>query len=127
MPRVTHFGIYAADAERAIRFYTSVFGWEFIRREGPSDYWTIKTGPENEAGIDGSLTLRPGNGKGDHFISYVSTIQVSSLDDYLRKVMENGGHQAMATMPVPNIGWLAYCKDTEGNIFGMMQEDSTAE
>jgi len=24
----------------------------------------------------------------------------------------------------PGVGWLAYCKDTEGNIFGMMQVPS---
>ena len=29
-------------------------------------------------------------------------------------------------MPVPGVGWLAYCKDTEGNVFGMMQTDPTA-
>jgi hypothetical protein len=30
-------------------------------------------------------------------------------------------------MPVPGVGWLAYCKDTEGNIFGMMQADKSAK
>jgi len=29
-------------------------------------------------------------------------------------------------MPIPTMGWLAYCKDTEGNLFGMMQMDSKA-
>jgi predicted enzyme related to lactoylglutathione lyase len=29
-------------------------------------------------------------------------------------------------MPIPGMGWLAYCKDTEGNIFGMMQNDPNA-
>jgi predicted enzyme related to lactoylglutathione lyase len=29
-------------------------------------------------------------------------------------------------MAVAGIGWLAYCTDTEGNIFGMMQSDPTA-
>jgi predicted enzyme related to lactoylglutathione lyase len=30
-------------------------------------------------------------------------------------------------MPIPGMGWLAYCKDTEGNIFGMMQGDPNAK
>jgi predicted enzyme related to lactoylglutathione lyase len=30
-------------------------------------------------------------------------------------------------MPIPGIGWLAYAKDTEGNIFGMMQNDPGAK
>jgi predicted enzyme related to lactoylglutathione lyase len=29
-------------------------------------------------------------------------------------------------MPIPGMGWLAYVKDTEGNIFGMMQSDPAA-
>jgi predicted enzyme related to lactoylglutathione lyase len=27
----------------------------------------------------------------------------------------------------PNVGWLAYLKDTEGNVFGVMQPDPTAK
>ena len=29
-------------------------------------------------------------------------------------------------MPVPAIGWFAICKDTEGNEFGLWQNDETA-
>ena len=28
---------------------------------------------------------------------------------------------------IPGVGWLAYCKDTEGHIFGMMQNDPSAK
>ena len=37
-----------------------------------------------------------------------------------------GGTLALPKMPVPGIGWLAYMKDTEGNIFGMIQADTAA-
>jgi predicted enzyme related to lactoylglutathione lyase len=30
-------------------------------------------------------------------------------------------------MPIPGVGWLAYGKDTEGNIFGIMQSDAGAK
>ena len=30
-------------------------------------------------------------------------------------------------MPIPGIGWLAYIKDTEGNIVGIMQKDVAAK
>jgi predicted enzyme related to lactoylglutathione lyase len=30
-------------------------------------------------------------------------------------------------VPVPTVGYLAYAKDTEGNIFGMMQMDANAK
>ena len=34
---------------------------------------------------------------------------------------------ALPKMAVPTVGWLAYCKDTEGNIFGMIQMDAEAK
>jgi predicted enzyme related to lactoylglutathione lyase len=30
-------------------------------------------------------------------------------------------------MPVKGVGWLAYCKDTEGSIFGLLQDDKNAQ
>jgi catechol 2,3-dioxygenase-like lactoylglutathione lyase family enzyme len=58
MPRVVHFEISVDDPERAIRFYSDVFGWKIEKWEGPMDYWLITTGPENEPGIDGALIRR---------------------------------------------------------------------
>jgi predicted enzyme related to lactoylglutathione lyase len=29
-------------------------------------------------------------------------------------------------MPIPGVGYLAYCLDTEGNMFGIMQRDTSA-
>ena len=34
---------------------------------------------------------------------------------------------ALPKMPIPGVGWLAYMKDTEGNVFGMMQADANAK
>ena len=28
---------------------------------------------------------------------------------------------------VPGVGWVAYCADTEGNVFGMLQDDPNAK
>ena len=30
-------------------------------------------------------------------------------------------------MAIPKIGWFAQCMDTEGNIFGIIEEDTKAE
>ena len=56
----------------------------------------------------------------------VNTVGVSNLDESIASVLANGGSIAVPKMPVPGIGWLAYCKDTEGHIFGMMQSDTKA-
>jgi hypothetical protein len=29
-------------------------------------------------------------------------------------------------MPIPGIGWLAYIKDTDGNMLGLLQPDEAA-
>jgi predicted enzyme related to lactoylglutathione lyase len=49
------------------------------------------------------------------------------VDDTIATVTASGGTIALEKMPVPGIGWLAYAKDTEGNIFGVLQPDPTAK
>lgn len=125
--RVTHFEIHAADPQRAIEFYSKTLGWEF-NQWGGQPYWLIKTGPADKRGIDGGLVPRRGDGpvEGQAVNAYVCTAMVDSLDDSLNTVTANGGGLALPKMPIPGVGWLAYFKDTEGNIFGLMQEDPNA-
>jgi predicted enzyme related to lactoylglutathione lyase len=58
MPRVVHFEIHADDPQRAIAFYSKLFGWEFNSWGGPMEYYLIKTGPEESRGIDGGMIRR---------------------------------------------------------------------
>ena len=127
MPRVVHFEIHAEDPARAIKFYEGLFGWKFQLWDGPLKYWVITTGPAEQRGIDGGLIHRHGTIDGTAVIAYVCTVDVASVDESLRRALAGGGQLALPKMPVPGIGWLAYCKDTEGNIFGMMQSDSHGE
>ncbi len=128
MPRIIHFEIHADTPERAVKFYQELFGWEFTKWEGPMPYWLIKTGPDGQPGINGGLLPRRGATPAGELpvIAYVCTVDVSALDDYLKKAQARGGVVAVPKMAIPGIGWLAYCKDTEGNIFGMMQTDPKA-
>jgi predicted enzyme related to lactoylglutathione lyase len=91
------------------------------------DYWSIITGPEEEFGIDGGLKTRCGPIDGQAVTAYVCTVQVDSFDATLAKAVACGATAVAPKMPIPGIGWLAYCKDTEGNIFGMMQPDPSAK
>jgi predicted enzyme related to lactoylglutathione lyase len=122
MPRVVHFEINADDPERALRFYERVFGWEFTKWEGPMDYWLIKTGEEDEPGIDGGLMQRQ-----DPNAGVIDTINVPSVDAYVKKVQENGGEIVQPKTAVPGVGYVAYFKDTEGNPFGIMESDESAK
>jgi len=127
MSRVVHFEIHAENPERAIEFYKKTLGWEFSKWDGPMDYWLVMTGPKDQPGIDGGLVPRQGTIDGEAVISYVCTINVSDLDATVTKIEANGGTIAVPRMAVPSVGWLAYFKDTEGNIFGAMQSDPAAK
>jgi len=125
MSRVVHFEIHAEDPQRAIHFYATVFGWQFSQW-GDQPYWVIVTGPSDQAGINGGLLPRRGQIDGQAVIAYVCTIDVTSLDDTIAAIEANLGTVALPKMAMPGVGWLAYYKDTEGNIFGVMQADPQA-
>ena len=127
MPRVIHFEIHADDPDRAIRFYREMFGWEFTKWAGPMDYWLIKTGAADQPGIDGGLLRRHGPIDGQAVTAYVCTVDVPSVDAAVGALQGAGGAVAMPKMPIPGVGWLAYAKDSEGNLFGLLQPDPTAQ
>jgi predicted enzyme related to lactoylglutathione lyase len=128
MSRVVHFEIHAENPDRAIKFYAGLLGWEFKKWDGPVDYWLVMTGPKTEPGIDGGLLRRQGTGPVEKqgVNAYVCTASVTDLDATLTAVGKHGGTVVVPKMPIPTVGWLAYAKDTEGNIFGMMQADPNA-
>ena len=127
MPRVIHFEVHAEDPARAIRFYETLLGWQFNAwGGGEAEYWLIKTGADGTPGINGGLVRRRGTIDGQAVLAFVCTVDVADLAGTLAKAKQLGATEALPTMPIPGVGWLAYVKDTEGNIFGMMQADPNA-
>jgi uncharacterized protein len=104
-----------------MKFYATAFGWKFNKWDGPADYWMITTGDPTEPGINGGILPRR-----DPAQPCVNTVGVANLDETLKTVVTAGGTCVMPKMPVPGVGWLAYCKDTEGNMVGLMQADPQA-
>jgi predicted enzyme related to lactoylglutathione lyase len=129
MPRVIHFEIHAENPERAIKFYQGLFGWEFSKWAGPLDYWLVTTGPKEQPGINGGLVRRQGPGPLDMQAvnAYACTIDVDNVDVLAGKAAASGGRIVVPRMTIPSVGYLVYCKDTEGNIFGIMQADAGAK
>lgn len=129
MSRVIHFEIHAHNTERAMKFYTDMFSWQFQKWDGPMPYWLVTTGPSEEPGINGGLMQRmgPPPTEGQPVNAYVCTVNVANLDASMSTLLKVGGKVALAKMPIPGVGWLAYGVDTEGNIFGMMQSDPTVK
>lgn len=122
MARVVHFELPVDDPDRAVAFYKNVFGWEINKWDGPQDYWLITTGAEGEPGIDGGLMRRQKPGE-----STTNTVGVPSVDDFVAKITAHGGEVVVPKMAVPTVGYMAYCSDTEGNVFGIMESDPTAK
>ena len=113
--RPIHFELPVDDFKRAGDFYRNVFGWEITSWPGEAEYYLIKTGEQGEPGIDGGLTARSA------LAHTTNTIGVANLDEAIASVEANGGRVFASRMEIPNVGWLAYVQDTEGNVFGMMQ------
>jgi predicted enzyme related to lactoylglutathione lyase len=126
MPRPVHFEIHADDPGRARAFYEAVFGWSF-QQWGDNPYWVVSTGIEGP-GIDGGLLPRQGPPPEDNapVSSFVITIDSPDIDKAIAAIEEAGGRIAVPKDVVPGVGWLAYAKDTEGNIFGVLQADESA-
>jgi uncharacterized protein len=121
MPRVIHFEIAADDPNRCVKFYQQAFGWEIKSWGGPQDYWLATTGKDSEPGINGGIMRRSGPQP------VVNTIDVPNYDAAVAKVKAAGGKVVTDKMGVPGVGWMAFCEDTEGNRFGIMQIDPNAK
>lgn len=128
MNRVIHFEIHAANGDQMQKFYTDVFGWQ-ITAMGPQmgNYRVVNTGENTPGnaypGINGGITPRHGAPpqEGQPVNAFVCTIGVEDIDAYIAKAKNAGATTALDKMEVPGVGWLAYMKDPEGNIFGMLQ------
>jgi len=120
MLRVSHFELPADDPEKLVKFYENVFGWTVRKWDGPVDYWLVMTGPEDQEGIDGGIARR---GRGEAGV--INSIDVPDVDKFIAKIEGAGGTVIVPKRAIPGVGWLAYCKDTEGNTFCIMQEDTS--
>ncbi|MBI3231892.1 MAG: VOC family protein [Candidatus Doudnabacteria bacterium] len=128
MNRVVHFEIHAKDMDKMQKFYQDVFGWTIEDMgEKMGNYRLIDTGKDQAGeqwpGINGGMNPRKGElpKGGEPVNAFVCTISVENIDSILAKIEQAGGSVATDKMDVPGVGMLAYRKDPEGNIFGVLQ------
>jgi predicted enzyme related to lactoylglutathione lyase len=118
MASFVHFDLPAEDLVRAKKFYEGLFDWKFSGIPG-MEYYFIETG---------DASLRGGMGKrGSPEQRITNYIGVASVDEYMKKVADAGGKLLSGKMTVPGWGYLAVCLDTEGNTFGLWQDDASAK
>lgn len=129
MSHVVHFEIHASQPQTLMDFYAGLFGWSFTKWEGPANYWLIETGPSDQPGINGALLPRRGPAPLPEMPpvnAFVCTVEIPSLEKALSQSIALGGTVVLPKMPIPGIGWLAYVKDPDGNMFGLLQPDQQA-
>ncbi len=92
MDRVVHFEIPFDNKERAEKFYKQIFGWE-MSNVSEMDYTFVNTvpvdgnqTPTEPGAINGGLTARNTPGE-----TPVVVVSVSSIDDYIKRIEDNGG------------------------------------
>jgi predicted enzyme related to lactoylglutathione lyase len=127
MDKVVHFEIPADDIGRAKQFYGSIFGWRMtdMPMPGGMTYTMIQTVetdatthmPKESGAINGGMMVRSGGLKAPVF-----AINVSSVDEYIKKVEAAGGKIVTPKMEVGGMGYYAYVSDTEGNVIGLWEE-----
>ena len=119
MPQEIHFDIPVDQPERAERFYSQLFGWSVQKVPVPDmEYWVVRAA---EGDALGGLIKRAAPGQA--IINYYT---VPSIDEALQKVQSLGGKVTVPKAAIPHVGYNALCSDTEGNSFGLWENDRNA-
>jgi predicted enzyme related to lactoylglutathione lyase len=108
-----HIEIPFDDEERAKRFYSGVFGWEFRSSQGFEGYPLYTAGP---GGLGGGMGKR-GQMAGQTIRNYIA---VDDIDAAIEKVKELGGTiDEPGKQEIPGMGWFAAGTDSEGNTLAL--------
>jgi predicted enzyme related to lactoylglutathione lyase len=113
---IVHIEIPADDTGKGREFWGGLFGWKFEAYPGPFEYHMTKISDQTGGAI---TNMEPGK-QGTRTYFAVDDINAGAA-----RVKELGG-EAGDAMPVPNMGWFSVCKDTQGNEFGLWQNDTSA-
>ena|SRR5579884_2873987 len=114
--KVVHFELPASDVDRAKRFWSGVFGWDFGDSAMPElQYFMVRTGEDQ----GGAVYAGPDAGSGTRV--YFDT---DDIDATIAQVRELGGN-VDEKQPIPGVGWFAHATDTEGNKFSVFESDES--
>jgi uncharacterized protein len=114
-----YFEIPVTDLDRAMRFYSSVFGCEFSREDIHGNEMALFPFNGNNSGITGALA------KGESYkpsisgsLIYLSTV---NIEDILEKVTSHGGEILFPKTAAGEYGYVAEFKDLEGNRIALFE------
>ena len=122
---IVHFEIPADDVNKIKNFYGSLFGWKMEKTPGfeSMDYHMAMTVPVDDnmqpvrQGVNGGIYKRQ-----DPQTKFTYYVQVDSADEYSKKIEELGGKIVAPKMEIPNMGWVVFALDPEGNAFSIFEK-----
>lgn len=116
---ITFFEIPVLDLDRAIKFYNSVFGFEFEKENIDGNEMAFFPQNENGKGISGALakgkTYKPSK---TGILIYFTT---TNLEENLANVVLNGGKILYPKTKIGDLGFVAEFEDSEGNKIALHQ------
>jgi predicted enzyme related to lactoylglutathione lyase len=115
---VMQWQLLAKDANRAARFYESVFGWT-VRTDNALGYRAVETGAGR--GIDGGIWPTPPEGRA----AVQLFVEVDDFDTCLAQVREQGGAVLMPPQKLPDGDELALITDSEGLSVGLFRKGTS--
>ncbi len=122
---IVHFEIPADDVAKLKSFYGDLFGWKMEKVPGfeSMDYHMAITVPVDDKmkpirqGVNGGIYKRQ-----DKQTKFTYYVQVESADEYAKKIEELGGKITAPKMEIPNMGYVVFALDPEGNSFSIFEE-----
>ncbi len=122
---IVHFEIPADDVAKLKNFYGDLFGWKMEKVPGfeSMDYHMAITVPVDDKmkpirqGVNGGIYKRQ-----DKQTKFTYYVQVESADEYSKKIEELGGKITAPKMEIPDMGYVVFALDPEGNAFSIFEE-----
>ncbi len=125
MDGVNLFGLPVDNMERAKKFFSEIFGWNFMVTGMDGNHHFATTVPTDEngfptelGGINGGLIQR------DTYDQQVTNIfiKVKSIDTTIDKVEKNGGKLIHTKVPIADFAYFAQINDSEGNLISFWED-----
>ena len=125
MDRVCHFEVPYSDKQRMEKFYSEVFGWQFMPAPGDMPYTFVITTevdetfmPKRSGGINGGSYPRGAEGGSS---TPVIVIEVESCEQRVKDAVAAGGELVIGPNEISGMGIYAQVKDCEDNTIGLWQ------
>lgn len=109
------FQIAAKNHKRAAQFYKFVFNWKKSSKPSPDGWAALSMDKQGR-----TLTIEKTNKKKPPEM----WIQVANIDRTMQCIVKKGGKLFGEKIKIPGFGFACKCQDTEGNVFGILENPS---